>query len=106
MNVFGQFVEDILQVRRDVESLFFERVQDACQDTSGACSGVELGSKADFAGYDGGPEVPFGQVVMSRNTAVLSKSGKDVFRFPGRDPEGCESPSAGRVDSWRPGVGL
>ena len=70
VHIFGKLIEDLLEVALDVASPFFEGSDDRSMYTPGDCSIIGYGSKTDFAGYNGGPEIPLGLIVLGRNRPV------------------------------------
>ena len=55
----------------DLYPSFLERTQDRHPYPPGMGARVRLGAKADLAGNDGGPEIPFRKVIVRRDPAVI-----------------------------------
>jgi hypothetical protein len=60
----GQLGQHLFEVADHVDLAFLQGVQDGHQDPTGMSPSVRLGPEADFAGDDGRPQIPFGEVIL------------------------------------------
>jgi hypothetical protein len=64
MDILGQLVQHLFELADHVDLAFLQGVQDGHQDPTGMSPSVRLGPEADFAGDDGRPQIPFGEVIL------------------------------------------
>ena len=71
LDIFGEMVEGLFETFGHIDILFLRGIKETHERAPGV--GARIGGRAetDLSSDDGGPEVPFGEVVFGRDMSVL-----------------------------------